>query len=174
MMKKIILLLVILLQVCFIVSCESSTANKLNKVTIEFYNAVEKEAFSEEYIISKEPLFTGEDINYYEWNTHTIVFKDEFLSQQKNNDKNIKIGGSAMFGTKARDKFMVYVDNELIYDGFYNQSSLSSFFPIGAVMVDISDGVRIVFQGIQSVEPEDNRFDLRIYEALKRDEILRD
>lgn len=172
-MKKIISLLVILLQVCIIVSCGSKD-NTVNKSSIEFYKAVENEAFSNEYIVSKEPLFTGNDINYYEWSTHTIVFKDDFISQQKNIDKDTKIGGSSIFGTNSRDKFMVYVDNELLYDGYYNQSLLSSFYPIGVVMVDLSDGVRIDFNGIKGVEPKDNRCDLRMYEALKLCEILKD
>ena len=172
-MKKIILLLVILSQICIIVSC-SSKNNNVNKSSIEFYNAVEKEAFSDEYRVSKKPLFTEKDINYYDWDTHTIVFKDEFMSQQKNIDKNNKIGGSSVFGTKSRDKFMVYVDNELLYDGYYNQTYFSSFYPIGAVMLDLSDGVRIEFHEIKGVETVDNRSDLRMYKALKECEILQD
>ncbi|WP_458784784.1 hypothetical protein [Vallitalea sediminicola] len=141
---------------------------------MSFYNAVEKEAFSDEYIVSKEPLFTGNDINYYDWSTHTIVFKDDFISQQKNIDKDIKIGGSSIFDTNSRDKFMVYVDNELLYDGYYNQSLLSSFYPIGAVLFDLSDAVRIDFNGIKGVELKDNRSDLKMYESLKLCKILND
>ncbi|GMQ57188.1 hypothetical protein AN1V17_15830 [Vallitalea sediminicola] len=147
---------------------------RLTNLVLSFYNAVEKEAFSDEYIVSKEPLFTGNDINYYDWSTHTIVFKDDFISQQKNIDKDIKIGGSSIFDTNSRDKFMVYVDNELLYDGYYNQSLLSSFYPIGAVLFDLSDAVRIDFNGIKGVELKDNRSDLKMYESLKLCKILND
>ncbi|WP_105616456.1 hypothetical protein [Vallitalea okinawensis] len=190
-----ILFCVLILLVCIILSCKSKV-DKDTKHTIEFYNAVEKN--SDEYMVSSEPLFTDDNIDYYDWSTHTIVFKEGYIDKYKelnsnNEDKstnsnsgtgvtlifhesisntmdNNRIGGSKIFDTGSRDKFIVYIDNELIYDGYYNQSIYSSFLPIGAVMIDRSDGVRIT---LNPVGVEDNRNDIRIYNALESLKILK-
>lgn len=164
------------------------------KHTFEVYNAVKDT--SGNFIRDEEPLFTGENIDYYDWNSHRIVFKESFIKEStvavreykgdnkdtnntesdttsevilvfdepKDSKSNATIGGSMVFNTGHQDMFMVFVDDELIYEGFYNQSLLSSFLPTGAVMKDGLGYVWIDFRLMDS--EEDHRDDSRIYDAL--------
>jgi len=63
------------------------------------------------------------DIEYYDWNNQTIIFKKESGIDCKpieNFEHNHQTLSS--FATTSRDKFYIYVDDEFIYDGYYAQS----------------------------------------------------
>jgi hypothetical protein len=132
----------------------------------------------ENYSISEKPLFTDADIQTYDWNTHEIIFDKDFLDKLKaknnNDDTKMYIGGSKLFNTGLMDKFIVYVNKELVYEGFYMQSVLSSFYPVGATMVDLEDGIQITFNDIEGSNVIDKRDDQRIYNILKQKNIIKE
>ncbi len=143
-----------------------------NKVDIKFYNAVPIESYSDEYLVSELPLFTNDDIKYYDWDNQIIIFKKQSelnLSPLDGLEHNHITLSS--FATTSRDKFYVYVDDELIYNGYYAQSPLSSFFAIGITMKDVEDGVEIEYVTLEN-NSHDKRFDKRLYNALKANGIL--
>ena len=173
-MKSKIILSITLLFIFMLVGCNNFTNDGSNKVVIEFYNAVPTETYSGEYLVSEKPIFTGDDIEYYDWNNQTIIFKKESEIDCKpieNFESNHQTLSS--FATTSRDKFYIYVDDEFIYDGYYGQSIISSFLPIGITMIDVENGVRIKYWTLDSMEKNDERFDDRLYDALKANDILK-
>ncbi|MDM8534641.1 hypothetical protein QUF55_08095, partial [Clostridiaceae bacterium HSG29] len=149
--------------------------NSYNNAVIEFYNAVPIETYSDEYIISEKPMFTGDDIEYYGWNNQTIIFKKESgidckpIENFKSNYQTL-----SSFATTSRDKFYIYVEDEFIYDGYYAQSMISSFLPIGITMIDIENGVKIKYWALDNMDKNDERFNDRLYDALKANNILKE
>jgi hypothetical protein len=146
-----------------------------NKVVIEFYNAVPIETYYDEYLVSEKPIFTGDDIDYYDWNNQMIIFKKESgidckpIEDFEHNHQTL-----SSFATTSRDKFYIYIDDEFIYDGYYGQSIISSFLPIGITMVDVEDGVKIRYWILDNMDKNDKRFDDRLYDALKANNILKE
>ncbi len=121
---------------------------------------------------NKRLLFTDNDIEEYDWESHRITFTDEFLSASVNNQnigdtqKFLHDGGSALLETTGRERFIIMIDDEVIYAGHFKQALVSSFYPLGAVISDINGGIIIDFIGIN--EPDkDIRNDERIRETLK-------
>ncbi len=172
-MKNKIILSIALLTIAMLVGCGSSANDNSNKVDIEFYNAVPIEAYSDEYIVSEKPMFTGDDIKYYYWDMHTIIFKEESeidckpIEHFESNHQTL-----SSFATTSRDKFYVYVDGEFIYDGYYSQSFISSFLPVGITMRDRENGVNITYFSLDNKDENDKRSDDRLYDALKANGIL--
>lgn len=142
----------------------------ISKSVLEVYNATRSDDLSFSYVMADEPMFTSEDIEIYEWSTHTIRLDKLYFDADRSANW---LGGSTIFGTDSQDKFMVFVDGELIYEGYYEQSVLSSFMPSGAIMKDEADGVSITFIGIDESD-EDLRRDERIYACLKSAGVLLD
>jgi len=177
-MRKIFILsfgLVILL----LIGCDKIVETTGDLGSLEIYNAVEKEAFSDEYVLDSVPLMTIDDIESYDWNKNFIKLKPSVLpesnvedTEKQKTSQNIKIGGSRIFDTNSRDQFMIIVNDELIYSGYYNQSFYSSFFPVGSVMVDSEEGVYINFVSVEGLDLEDLRNDERIYDVLKAYDLL--
>lgn len=115
------------------------------------------------------------DIEYYDWNNQTIIFKKESGIDCKpieNFEHNHQTLSS--FATTSRDKFYIYVDDEFIYDGYYAQSVISSYLPIGITMIDVENGVMIKYWTLDNMEKNDKRFDNRLYNALKANDILKE
>ena len=171
-MKKRIMLSITILFICVLVAYIISTNDNSNKVDIKFYNAVPIEMYSDEYLISERPLFTDDDIKYYDWEHQIIIFKkesDQNFSPMIGLEHNHQTLSS--FATTSRDKFYVYVDGELIYNGYYAQSIISSFFASGITLKDVEDGVKIEYVTLEN-NSNDKRFDKRLYNALKANGIL--
>lgn len=170
MRVKSILIIVILL--CILQGC----SNDSEEISFEVYLGKADLSNLKKYVISEEPLFTDRDIKAYDWKTHRIIFKKEFLNQkatQKNSDETkTYLGGSKLLNTNSRDRFIVYVNKEPIYEGFYMQSVLSSFYPVGATMVDVEGGVQITFNQVEGSQVMDKRNDERIYNSLNEKKIL--
>ncbi|MCD5414429.1 MAG: hypothetical protein LR001_05435 [Clostridiales bacterium] len=105
-----------------------------------------------------------------------IIFKNEYLDQLDvcNVEDKYYIGGSRLLGARPRDKFYVYINDELIYDGFFMQSMVSSFYPTGAVVFDVINGIQIKYNDIIDGKTEDLRYDSRIKELMKKKGLLRD
>ena len=174
-MKRKIILSTALLIIVMLVGWKSFTNDSSNKVDIKFYNAVPIETYSDKYIVSENPMFTGDDIKYYDWNNQIIIFKEEYeidCEPIENIEHNHQTLSS--FATSSRDKLYIYIDDEFIYDGYYDQAYISSFLPIGITMSDIKDGVKIKYWVLDDMEKNDQRFDDRLYDALKANGILKE
>lgn len=142
-------------------------------IKIECYNATHIEAYSSEYIQSGVPLFTEVDIEFYDWREHFFFFLKESalnLSVMNNLENNHQTLSS--FATTSRDKFYLYVNDELIYTGYYSQSGLSSFYADGITMQDIDNGVLINADDNEG-DNVDYRMDDRLFNALKSNKILK-
>ncbi|PHS33911.1 MAG: hypothetical protein COA82_07935 [Alkaliphilus sp.] len=165
---KYIICVIIGLMVITILGCDSSNSSEGNNARFEVYIG-EQDTLSGEYILRDKPVFTDEDIKSYEWDMQIIKFKQEYLDQL--DVPNIKdkyyIGGSRLLGTQASDKFYIYINDELIYDGFFMQSMVSSFYPIGAVIFDVKDGIQIRHNDIIGGKTKDLRYDGRIKDVMK-------
>ena len=143
-----------------------------SKIEITFYNATPKDLFSDEYIVDEVPVFTQNDIKYFDWEQQTIMLKND-------NDLNLKaflIGEHnnqtlSSFATTQRDKFIVYVEDEFVYSGYYSQAMISSFYAHGVTMKDIDGGVSIENIGLDS-EFSDERLNDKLYKALKSNNLL--
>ncbi len=173
-MKKRMMLSITVLFISMLVAYIIFMNANSNKVDIKFYNAVPIEPYSDEYLVSELPLFTNDDIKYYDWENQIIVFKKQSelnLSPLDGLEHNHITLSS--FATTSRDKFYVYVNDELIYNGYYVQSPLSSFFALGITMKDIEDGVKIEYVTLEN-NSIDKRFDKRLYNALKANGLLLD
>jgi len=83
-------------------------------------------------------------------------------------DPKLRKGGSILLGTTQGDRFILKINGEKIYEGFFEQALTSSFFPIGAVITDTEHGIRIEFNNIE----DDKRSDERIYKLLRGKKLL--
>ena len=143
-----------------------------SKVEITFFNATPKDLYSDEYIVDEIPVFTQNDIEYFDWEQQIIMLK-------KDNDLNLKaflIGEHnnqtlSSFATTQRDKFYIYVEDEFVYSGYYSQAMISSFYAHGVTMKDIDGGVSIENIGLDS-EFSDERLNDKLYKALKSNNLL--
>lgn len=177
-MKNKIIIYAMVMTVLMLVGCKASGEINAEKVTIEFYNATSVEDFSSEfgeYVLDDKPMFTVDDIEYYDWDNQIIMFKstsevacESFDSFDHNNLT------LSSFATKSMDKYFVYVDKEFIYSGYYGQSPLSSFLPVGNTLIDIDNGVKLGYLKIDDTEGKDKRFDEKLYDALSANGILKE
>ena len=116
-------------------------------------------------------LFSHEDIRVFDWENQRIFFNSNVdLPDLLEGSFKKPYVGSEIFNTGNFDKFLVFVNDELIYEGYYVQSTASSYLPMGITMTDEVDGVSFVCGGI--VGGEDSRFDQRILEAIKTLDLL--
>ena len=100
---------------------------------------------------SRKLLFTDADIQEYNWNNHEITFTKAYLESKKRHavgadEKQVDpiiTGGSKFFGTTQWDSFLVTINEEIIYEGRFQQSAISSYMPIGAILMDTDKGIKI-------------------------------
>ncbi len=176
MKKKILVVLILIVAFLYIFISINGIKNSTNE-TLRVYAINDYESTNNVSLENKTLLFTDNDIKEYNWESHRITFTDEFLndSDTKQNIGNTKKfltnGGSTLLGTSGREKFIVMIDEEVIYDGYFKQSMVSSFYPIGAVISDINGGIRIDFNGIEGLE-KDIRNDKRIRKILEDKDIF--
>jgi len=171
-MKKIIYPLIVILLIVF-VGCSNNT-NNLDEIRLKVYKS-SIDLASGEYEIQEELLFTNNDIESINWSNQEIILKNTFLEKLNILEKDNKtyIGGSIIFSTKPSDMFSVYIDDELIYTGYFEQSFLSSFYATGAIMKDIKNGIKITYvDTVVNSQIKDKRFDERIKKVLSELELI--
>lgn len=125
-------------------------------------------SIKDEFVLNEEPLFTHEDIKAYRWQTHDILFTDDFLAGRLDNVRyNVENhdfeGGSFLLNADSGDIFVIVVNGERIYHGYFPKAAYLSSFDIGILMKDIDYGVHLQpnFNDSKNVR-EDNR----IYDVL--------
>ncbi len=165
-MKKFTIIFLVLILLLF-VSCKVEESDE--RSTIKFYNCNSNDIER----TNKTLLFTDNDIDSFDWESQTIYFNENIYIQDELLEGRKAVGiGSEIFSTGSRDLFLVYVDDELIYEGQYSQSYASSYMPIGVVLLDQLDGVRLSYSMLDG--NEDIRFDERIYKALNSNNLLKE
>ncbi|MBN2853320.1 MAG: hypothetical protein JXQ23_11355 [Clostridia bacterium] len=166
-MKKFIIVLLSLTLIMLIAGCTKKT-NIVEDTRFEVYISSIDDLVNGEYVMEELPLFTNSDLMSVNWEKQEYLFTKEFLKKLPASDtqKKTYIGGSILLGTKARDKFSVYVDGQFIYEGEFEQSVFSSYLPTGAILKDIENGVSIIFTDIKNSDLIDMRFDNSIKKAL--------
>lgn len=118
----------------------------------------------DQFVLNEDPLFTHEDIKAYLWQTHDILFTDAFLVDRLDNvrDNYILEGGSLLLNADPGDIFVIVVNGERIYHGYFARSSYSSHIDIGMGMEDIDYGIHLA----PMFGAKDTRDDNRIYDVL--------
>lgn len=123
-------------------ACDNDNSMNAEKLEIYILRWVDN---SDEFIIDEKAIFTGEDILSYEWETHTITFKDEFISQQNINETEdeFMMGGSKILGVYYPDQFVFYLDGKELYRGYINPQAYISYMPMGPTILNSNNGITI-------------------------------
>ncbi len=167
-----IIVVIVLGRVLFI-----NLKNNIDASEFKVYSINQQDLKDGELGKSARLLFTGNDIEMYNWKKQEIIFKADFLKKTdiQNNEKtkpkqNLGTSGSDILKTKYTDRFVIIVNKEKIYDGAFSQPWYSSYYPEGAVIIDIENGINIYWNDIN--KNEDIRYDDRIYNYLKDKNVL--
>lgn len=165
-------LLAILLFVLSLCGCENSeTTTAVTSDRLVFYNmTLNNEG---EYVANESPMFTIEDVESYDWKNHVILFRKDVLEKMNTESRSFsnKVGGIKKLMTGPMDMFAIYIDDELIYEGYYGQTTISSNTVTGNVMEEVPNGVQMSYY--YSSDEKDLRLDTRIYELLEEKNLIK-
>ena len=173
MMKRLTFLLIPII----LITLAGCSKNK--KSDLEFY-IIERTHLSASYsdeeivAITKEKgrlAYTGEDIEGYNWQTHTVILKENSISSLgAYNDEN---GGSAIFKTDDTYAFVLILDNSLIYYGGFEYGSKNPALPLQPYIQDSNDRTfKILFDEKYSEGKKDNRSNKSLYSFLQDNALL--
>lgn len=160
--------LTVIITLLFILSACNDYNNDADRLELYILRHVKG---TNDFVIDEDPIITGEDILSYEWDTHTIVFKDEFLSSCEvgETEDDFGVGGSKILGIYYPDQFAVYLYGEELYRGYMKPQAYVSFMPMGPMISNSDKGIII--------ECLDNNLDTRnnekLHEILKNNGLLR-
>lgn len=168
-MKRTIKVFIIMFTL-FILSACNNNSNSNDADRLELY-ILRNVKGTQNFIIDENPIFTGEDILSYEWSTHTITFKDEFIASRQINDtkEDIMMGGSKILGVYYPDQFALYLDGVELYRGCLKPPIYSSFLPMCPTISDSDNGIIIKCPD----KKVDTRYNDKIREILKNNGLLR-
>lgn len=116
-------------------------------------------------------LFTGNDIESYDWENQVIVFTDAFTEQHKTeaNPDDILMNGSKLLSLYYPERFVIYIGEQEIYQGFVEPEAFISFYPGGPTIVEENLGsIRITCTNSES----DTRYDDDLSVFLKKTDLL--
>jgi hypothetical protein len=88
-------------------------------------------------------VFTGEDIQEFDWLNQTVKMTPEFMKTRKDYHVNQfskdvgNGGGCSVLGVSANQHFALLLGDEIIYTGEFEQSPFSSYMPMGVVIGDM-------------------------------------
>jgi len=117
--------------------------SKLSKSSLEIYVIKQSDldtSWSDREIVKNVKeigrlVFTGDDINGYNWETHTVTMKEESVSSHGAvTDEN---GGSAIFKVDDNYAYVIILDNSLIYTGGFLHGSKNPAIPLQPSISDI-------------------------------------
>lgn len=168
--------LIIVISILLILSgCQKTNHNAENlEMYILRHSVIDKN--NSEIIKDDSPIFTGNDIKSYDWDTHTIIFTDEFLTERKVDDAEVSDslidGGSQILGVFYPDQFAFCLDGEEMYRGYMKPQLFISFLPSGPIISDVENGIEIKNVGNvnDKTDPRDNK---ELYNFLKDKELLK-
>lgn len=124
-----------------------------------------------DFVKDEAPIFTSEDISNYDWDTHTITFKKEFIKAHEitKSEDDLVMGGSKILGIYYPDQFAFYLDGEELYRGYIQPQAYISFMPGGPTISDSNDGIIINCLDDNS----DTRENDKLLEFLKVNDLLK-
>lgn len=119
-------------------------------------------------------IFDERDIKVYNWKEQEIILKSDFLEKIDNQKEKLKqkdseISGSKVLNTKYTDRFVILLNEEIIFGGAFEQPWYSSYKHVGISVEDIAHGIRIKWNDESKKE---NVYDKRIYKYLKGKEFF--
>lgn len=191
--SKFISLILLLLNIFLLSSCDKTTVHNQNNATPKFaiYFVKEeekknvlsygKDENTEEYIkpsskiteVSLEdlPVVTERDIEKYYWSSDEIQFKDEYLKKHMQNKDAEYIGKSNLLGAEWDDVVIVVVNGNRIYSAGFSPLEHHSHFPPEIMFADTS---RNTIGIINNGNDTNNKLigDKRIYKLLKELNLL--
>lgn len=150
-------------------------------------------ADGEQYYKEKTPVFTHEDIESYDPQTHSFHMTDDFLEkmdqgyfmskdyldakEHKINKEDYWLNGISPLGAKYPDYFAIYIDDEEVLVGFFETPAYMSFMPEGRFIRTTDTGFTIELgysSGMQITQvPEESSVEDSVI-VLKIDENIKD
>lgn len=133
-----------------------------------------------QWVLDQSPLFTGEDVQEYIWETHTIIFKDQFLESKgvtqevrdrMDQGQKFRVRGSSLLDLYYPDRFAVYLDDQELYQGHMVPQDFISFYPSGPVMEDHESLRGVVILCLKA--EEDTRHNPALKDFLKEAGLLK-
>lgn len=173
MMKKLIFLLIPII-VITITGCSKNKKNDL-----KFY-IIERDRLSTSYsdneiikAVKNEGrlAYTGDDIEGYNWQTHTVTLKQDSISSlgAYNEEK----GGSAIFKTDDTYVFVLLLKDKLIYYGGFEYGTKNPTPPIQPYIQDLNEQTfKILFDSKYAEGQKDNRSHKSLYAFLQDNALL--
>ena len=138
-MKRLWMVLVLILLILMMNACK-----KDDKSDLAFYR-LSHLSNSNDWLLEEQPLFTGDDIEAYDWQSHTITFKDDFLAD-RNMDKtedDLLMNGIKCLDLYYPDQLAIYLDDQEVYRTYVEPQAFISFFPPGPMVRGLEDGLMI-------------------------------
>ncbi len=166
------LYMIIMMFVCVIIlsSCSMGEMDDVSEkecsITVYGFNGDDMSELEKN--ADANPIFSDSDIDFVDWSNYRIYFTDEFLSRFDvqgiiENYDEFGLDGLRIYAVVPWDRYAFLVNDELIFTGEFPVGLISSYAPMGNVMIDEVDGVRFV------VQPEDDlKNDERILEAIDK------
>jgi len=160
--------IIAILSLLFILSACNDYDNDADRIELYILRNIKG---TNNFVIDEEPIITGEDILSYEWDKHTIVFKDEFLKSRQIDkiEDDSMFGGSKILGVYYPNQFAIYIDGKELYRGYIEPPVFISFMPTGPMMSHSENG--IIFNCFD--KKLDTRNNEKLYKILKNNDLLR-
>lgn len=110
--------------------------------------------------------FDGDDIDGYNWQTHTVKFKKDSVTSLGSLTE--EKGGSAIFKVDDSYAFVLIINDQLVYYGGFEQGSKNPSVPLQPYIQDVDRySFKILFDEKYSDIP-DNRANQDLYSFLNK------
>ena len=114
--------------------------------------------------------FDGEDIEGYNWQTHTVFLKEESVASLGNVTE--ESGGSRIFKTDDTNAFVLMLKNNIIYFGGFHSGVKNPDVPLQPCIEDISRlSFKITFD-VKYASFDDPRSAPKLYNFLNKQGLL--
>jgi hypothetical protein len=120
----------------------------------------------DEIIYEETPVITEKDIKNYNWRTHEIELREEYIkNSSKSKDSETELyGGCKLLNANDLDEGIVVIDGKKIYAAGFPLRTLKSQSP-AEIIISQLDGNKIKISN--SRKKDDIRSNLIIYDSLK-------
>lgn len=173
-MRKLYKVIFTILVMGLLFGCDKSAHND-KKFEFFMLRQIEGDNGIMELVKDDSPIFTEDDMRSYDWDTHTIIFTEEFLADRGIIDEvdpeSLLYGGSQVLGEFYPDQFAIFLDGEELYRGYLQLPLFLSFMPSGPMIFDVDKGIEIKYVGnvADKTDPRDNE---NLYNFLKDRHLL--
>jgi hypothetical protein len=138
-MKRLGMVLVFILVIMMTSACK-----KEDNMSLEFYR-LSHLTNTNDWVLEDQPLFTGDDILSYDWQSHTITFKDDFLADRNIDEMedDLLMNGIKCLDLYYPDQLAIYLEDQEVYRTYVEPQGFISFFPPGPMVRGLEDGLMI-------------------------------